>query len=70
MYSSLVMILGIISTLKYELAIMLADKKEDAANLLFVSLIMTLIVSIVLLLLIWLLFDPITQLLGEKQIGN
>ena len=69
-YSSTIMILSILSTLQYELAIVLPKKEKDAANLLALSLITTFIVSLITLIIIILLFDSITIMLGSTQIGK
>ncbi len=54
-YLSIIGILSIIASLKYDLAIVLPRKDKDAANILFLSVIISLVFSIVLLfiILIW-----------------
>jgi lipopolysaccharide exporter len=51
-YLSLVGILAIISSLKYELAIILPHKEKDASNLFFLTIILNLLFSLVLLIVI------------------
>ena len=69
-YSSIILVLTIISTLEYELAIVLPEKDEDAINVFVLSIMVSFIISLFILAGILLFFDSITQLLGDKNIGR
>ena len=69
LYLSIVSITGIISTGKYEMAIMLPKKDEDAMNLLgFIGFIAVLF-SVILLFPVIILNAPICKLLGNEKIS-
>jgi O-antigen/teichoic acid export membrane protein len=63
-YLSLLGILVIISSFRYELAIMLPKKEKDAANLLFLSLIINFIFNLVLFILISLWKEKLSYFLN------
>lgn len=69
-YSSLCMVLSMIISLRLELAIVLPLKKDDGKTLFFSSLITSAILSFVVLLVVNFLYNPITALLGERNIGK
>ncbi|MBI9052274.1 MAG: oligosaccharide flippase family protein [Bacteroidales bacterium] len=69
-YSSLCMILSTFISLKLELAIVLPNKKDEGRTLFITSLLTSLIISGIVFLVILLLFDPITNILGDKNIGG
>lgn len=69
-YSSLCMVLSMFISLKLELAIVLPSKRSDGKVLFFSSLLTSLILSLVLFVVILFFFDPITKLLGDKDIGG
>lgn len=69
-YSSILIILSVLATLRFELACVLPDKDADALNLLMVSLGSTFLVSILTGLGILFFYDFIIQFLGAKRIGN
>lgn len=68
-YSSIIMVLSIISTMEYELAIVLPEKDEEAINVFVLSIIVAFIISLVILSGVTLFFDSICTLLGDKNIG-
>src|SRR6056297_3288251 len=67
-YSASVMILTIIATLKYELAIVLAENQEDAFNLLFLTLIISFFISIFIGTLCFIFSSLIGKLLNNNGI--
>lgn len=68
-YASILMVLAVLSTLKYELACILPEKDSDAVNLLALSLSAALVVSLFSALFIYLFFDTIIVFLGDDKIG-
>jgi O-antigen/teichoic acid export membrane protein len=68
-YSSLCAVFSMVISLKLELAIVLPSKNEDGRTLFFTSLLTTLILSVFVFLIIAFFFDPISSILGEKNIG-
>jgi O-antigen/teichoic acid export membrane protein len=61
-------ILGSIANGRYELAIMLPEKDEDAINIAALGLLIAAVISVVLLIPIFFLNQPIASLLGNKEI--
>ena len=53
LFTSITSILGVIACLRYELAIMLPESDEDAANLLGVSLLSALLIALLTVPVIW-----------------
>jgi len=70
LYMSLASILSVIATGRYELAIMLPKKNEDAANIVFLSILISILVSFVSFLIILIFNNPITNLLGNPKISK
>ncbi len=68
LFMALVASFGSIANGRYELAIMLPKKDEDAINLFALSLIITTSISIVLFLIVLFLNDKIALWLGNKEI--
>jgi len=68
LFTSITTILGVIACLRYELSIMLPDNDEDAANLLGVCLLSTIIVSLLTIPIIWFGNDLITKYLNAPDI--
>ncbi|MBT3207930.1 MAG: lipopolysaccharide biosynthesis protein [Bacteroidetes bacterium] len=69
-YSSIVMVLSVLSTLQMELAIVLPSNRKDAVNVLILSIIISIVVSLVLLVIIIFFSKEISILIGEKGIEN
>lgn len=69
LYLALVSVLGIISTGRYELAVVMPSKKDDAYQLVILSFKIVLLLSFSLLMLVWLFNDIISSLLGNPNIG-
>lgn len=69
LYMSIAAIISVVSTARYELAIMLPGSKHDAINILALSLFISLIVSLLTLLLVILLHDKAVVFFKEPKIG-
>lgn len=69
LFASIVGIISIIVCLRYELAIMLPDKEEEAANILALSLFITLIISILTVPLVWLGQQSLVHMLKEPTLA-
>ncbi len=69
LYMSIATLLSVVATARYELAIMLPKKDEDAANIVVLSLLISVIVSAVSLLLLYLFNARITELLANPNIA-
>lgn len=69
LFTAITGILGVIVCLRYELAIMLPEKDEEAANLLGVSLIFPVIVSLLLVPVIWWGKEPVMRWLNAQELA-
>ena len=69
-FTSIVMILKIITALQLELAIVLPKDDKDAVNIIFLAQIVNLLISSLLAVLIFIFHDLINSLLGDKNLGN
>ena len=72
-YSVIVMILSVISTLQYDMAIVLTESTKDRINIVVLSLIVTTIFSLFLFLFFYFFYDEFTSLLfmmDKKSIGK
>jgi lipopolysaccharide exporter len=69
LYMAVATIVAVISTGRYELAIMLPLKDEDAANVLALSITIAALMSLISLVLIWIFNSEIVGLLGNQEIG-
>ncbi len=67
-FVSIYSILAVIGTGKYELAIPLPEKKEDAVSLVFLCLILNTFFSVFLLLIVFLFYDYITYLIDNDDL--
>ncbi len=70
LYMSIASIFATFATGRYELAIMLPKKNEDAVNVLFLSLTVTFVVSLLSLLVIFLFNRQIVYLLNAPTLSN
>ena len=70
LFTSVAIMFSIVATGRYEIAIMLPKTKAKSINLLFLSLSITLVISAVSFLTIWLLNDWICQLKGSDELGQ
>ncbi len=69
LFVSITGIFGVIACLRYELSIMLPKSDEDAVNLLTLSLLIALIVSIFTIPVIWFARQPIQNILKAPQLS-
>lgn len=60
-YASLLSVLAVVASLRYELAILLPDKEEDAANIMVLSLLMLVGVTALVSVCVWLFGDALIQ---------
>ena len=70
LYMSVASILSVVATGRYELAIMLPKKDEDAINIVALSIIISFFVSFISFLLVFFLNVQITNLLGNPEISS
>ncbi len=70
LYMSIASILSVLATGRYELAIMLPKKDEDAANIVALSIIISFFVSFIAFFIVYLFNAQITSLLGNQDISN
>lgn len=68
LFMSITTLIGVISTGRYELAIMLPEKQKSAYNIMALCLLFTLAISILTLILILLLIDPIVVFFEEPKV--
>jgi len=69
LFMSLAVIFSVIATGRYELAIMLPSKEEEARSIVFLSVLINIIISLTLFLIISLFNAQITNLLGKDEIS-
>jgi O-antigen/teichoic acid export membrane protein len=70
LYMSIASIVAVIATGRYELAIMLPKKDNDAINIVALSIIITFFVSFISFLIVFVFNSQITNWLGNKEISN
>jgi O-antigen/teichoic acid export membrane protein len=70
LYISIASMIALIATGRYELAIMLPRKDEDAINIVALSIIISFIVSFISFLVVFIFNAQITNLLGNEEISN
>lgn len=70
LYTSIVSILAVIATCRYELAIMIPEKDEDAVNIVGLSILISLSISTCLCVVIWMFNEQIVYLLGNPDISK
>lgn len=70
LFSSIAAILGLVSTGKYEKAILLPKEEKDALNIVYLSISIATVVSLLLLVVIFLFNSEITMLLNEPKISS
>lgn len=68
-FMSIATVIGMVSTGRYELAIMLPEKKRDAQNLMILSLCISLFISLVTLLLVIIFRNPILTFFDSPELG-
>jgi len=70
LYMSVASILSVVATGRYELAIMLPKKDEDAINIVALSILISFFVSFIALLIVFVFNAQITKLLGNPEISS
>lgn len=70
LYMAITSIIAVIATGRYELAIMLPKKDEDAINVVALSTMISFSVSFILLIIVFIFNLQITNLLGNPEISN
>lgn len=70
LYMSLVSMIGVIITGRYELAVMLPEKDEDAVNIGVLSLSIAVVISALTLLVVWYFNTSIAHLLNNSAISK
>jgi O-antigen/teichoic acid export membrane protein len=70
LYMSVASILSVVATGRYELAIMLPKKDEDAINIVALSILISFFVSFMALLIVFYFNAQITSLLGNPEISS
>ena len=68
LYTSIVGLIGIIATGRYEMAIVLPEKEEDAVDLVALSLLVTTCISLLLLAIVLALGPRLAEYLGNREI--
>jgi len=68
LYASITMIFGVVVTGRYELALMLPEKDEDAINIFALGFILTVLISLVLLVIVLIFNENIVRLLKNSEI--
>jgi O-antigen/teichoic acid export membrane protein len=70
LYMSVASIISVVATGRYELAIMLPKKDEDAINIVALSIFISFFVSFIALLIVFVFNAQITNLLGNPEISS
>jgi O-antigen/teichoic acid export membrane protein len=70
LYMSVASILSVVATGRYELAIMLPKKDEDAVNIVVLSIIISFFVSFISLVIVYLFNTQITKILGSPEVSS
>lgn len=68
-YGSLLGLLGVIASLRYELAIPLPEDDDQAAHLVALSCLLVLLMTTLAAMLVWFAAGPLTQALGAPQLA-
>ncbi|MFA5455716.1 MAG: oligosaccharide flippase family protein [Sulfurimonas sp.] len=70
LYVAIASILSVVATGRYEMAIMLPKKDEDAINIVALSIAISFFVSFISFLIVFIFNTQITELLGNQEISN
>lgn len=70
LYMAIASILSVVATGRYEMAIMLPKKDEDAINIVALSIAISFFVSFIPFLIVFIFNTQITELLGNPEISN
>lgn len=70
LYMSVALILSVVATGRYELAILLPKKDEEAINIVVLSIIIAICVSLIILFIVFIFNSHITNYLGNQEISK
>ena len=70
LYMSIASMVAVVATGRYELAIMLPKKDEDAIQLVMLSILIAVCISFIIFLIVFILNKEITNMLGNPKISN
>ena len=70
LYMSIASMVAVVATGRYELAIMLPKKDEDAIQLVILSILIAVCISLITFLIVFILNKEITNMLGNPKISN
>lgn len=70
LYVAVTQMIAVIATARYELAIMIPEKDEDAQNLLVLSIIITVIITLTSFFIVWSFNSFICRLVGNTQLSK
>lgn len=69
-YTSLIMIISVASCLRFEIAIPIPEDKSEAVNLVVLSFLSNLLISLLLLIIVALFHQQIIQILGQSEFSE
>jgi O-antigen/teichoic acid export membrane protein len=69
LYISMASLIAILSTGRYELAVMLPDNDEDAINIVGLIIMLSFLISLVALIILWIFNVPIAKMLGILEVS-
>ncbi len=69
-YTSLIMIISVASCLRFEIAIPIPEEKTEAVNLVVLSFLSNLLISLLLLIIVALFHQQIIQILGQSEFSG
>lgn len=69
-YTSLIMIISVASCLRFEIAIPIPEEKSEAVNLVVLSFLSNLLISLLLLIIVALFHQQIIQILGQSEFSG
>ncbi|MDQ3458440.1 MAG: lipopolysaccharide biosynthesis protein [Deinococcota bacterium] len=70
LYLATASLVGVVATARYEMAVMLPERDDDAVNLMALAMLISLLVSLVTLVVVWLFNAPITAFLGNAEVSR
>lgn len=70
LYVAVTQMIAVIATARYELAIMIPEKEEDAHNLLVLSILITVIITLASFFIVWSFNSFICRLVGNTQLSK
>jgi len=69
-YISIVSIISVVCSGRYELAILIPKEDKNAINIVVICLFICFVVSLTLFMFVFIFFDDILEMLGNKEIGH